>query len=301
MIKVMSDSRVVELGARYSLDELVAVANRLLPRFLPQERRGSKLNEAVNPRLVRHLSTLGLLDEAGREGREARYEHRHLLQLLVARRLMAQGYSTGAIKKLTRGARDDELEALLHGGAQLTVAAPLVLHGATARHSAEIETDSLETSAFDALSPEASSAAPREGMAAASLARRAMKAQPTASASEVKSGSEARSDNAALSFLENIRSGRKPKSPAPAASSAASSAASQAAPLSPLASSDRARSPDGVEAPRYVRIEVRRGLEIHVGDEFELPPSASERETLMEDVLRELKTLHLGKGGRKHR
>lgn len=275
----MSDSLgLFDAGARYSLDELVEVANRLLPRFLPQERHGSKLRVEVNPRLVRHLSTLGLLDEAGREGREARYEHRHLLQLLVARRLMAQGYSTGAIKKLTRGARDDELEALLQGGAQLTVSSPLP---ATTR-----EFDSLEA---DASRDDLAFASP-ESRAASQTARRAATAP-----------SSAKSDNAALNFLENIRSGRKAKND----STVSGAASARPNPISPPVSSapvspSQVSGPQ-VEAPRYVRISVRRGLEIHVGDEFELPPSINERETLMDDVLRELKALHTGKGGRKRR
>jgi DNA-binding transcriptional MerR regulator len=109
----------VARDAEYSLDELVAVANELLPRHLPaaSDESDARFREEVNARLVRHLASLGLLDEAGREGREARYGARHLLQLLTTRRLMAEGYTTGAIKKLIGGANDARLEALLLGEA----------------------------------------------------------------------------------------------------------------------------------------------------------------------------------------
>lgn len=101
-------------GTLLSLDELVAKANELLPRVLPE---AEKLRQSeLNPRLVRHFATLGLLDEAGRAGREARYGARHLLQLLVVRRLMAEGSTTSGVKKLTEGASDAELEGLLLSG-----------------------------------------------------------------------------------------------------------------------------------------------------------------------------------------
>ena len=97
-----------------NLDELAAAANDLLPRFLPDNkaRRGE-----VNPRLVRHMASLGLVDEPLRMGREARYVRRHLLQILTARRLMAEGLSTVAVKKLVEGAADARLESLLRGEA----------------------------------------------------------------------------------------------------------------------------------------------------------------------------------------
>lgn len=101
-------------GALLSLDELVAKANELLPHILPE---AEKLRQSeLNPRLVRHFATLGLVDEAGRYGREARYGARHLLQLLVVRRLMAEGSTTSGVKKLIEGASDAELESLLLSG-----------------------------------------------------------------------------------------------------------------------------------------------------------------------------------------
>ena len=100
----------------FDLDGLVKAANELLPQFLPDEPEGgARFSEEVNPRLVRYLATLGLLDEAGREGREARYEMRHLLQLLVVRRLMAEGHTTAAIKKMTANVEDSQLRSLLAG------------------------------------------------------------------------------------------------------------------------------------------------------------------------------------------
>lgn len=104
-----------------SLDRFVEVANDLLPQFLPDEAAGSRGQESVNPRLVRHYTTQGLLDKPLKQGREARYIYRHLLQLLVLRRLLAEGYSVSSMHQLIGGQPNDALEKILQGGAQLTV------------------------------------------------------------------------------------------------------------------------------------------------------------------------------------
>jgi DNA-binding transcriptional MerR regulator len=104
----------------WSLEELVDTANRLLPEFLPTaENRpdsAGKVREEVNVRLVRHYASAGLLDENAREGREARYGFRHLLQILLVRRLLVEGYPAAVIAKLIAGKNDAELRALLEGG-----------------------------------------------------------------------------------------------------------------------------------------------------------------------------------------
>lgn len=114
-------AQLKEQDTRYSLDRMVALANRLLPRCLPEEKYDARMREEVSPRLVRHLTTLGVIDDAIRHGREARYTYRHLIQLLVARRLMAEGYSAAASQRLIAGQDTAKLEAFLAGGAQVTV------------------------------------------------------------------------------------------------------------------------------------------------------------------------------------
>src|SRR4051794_28350389 len=102
-----------ENGALFSLDELVAEANRLLPRYLSEQVSDARVRSEVNARLVRHLTTIGVLSEALREGREARYNERHLLQLLAARRLMSEGHGTSTIRQLLADADEAALQALL--------------------------------------------------------------------------------------------------------------------------------------------------------------------------------------------
>lgn len=103
---------------RWGLDEFVSVTNHLLPDVV-----GNREGEEVNPRLVRHYTSQGMLDEPGKEGKEARYGYRHLLQLLLLRRMLAQGYGTAAIDRFPRKQTDDQLVQLLEGKLELTVRA----------------------------------------------------------------------------------------------------------------------------------------------------------------------------------
>ncbi|RYX86676.1 MerR family transcriptional regulator [bacterium] len=94
------------------VDSFIQLVNELLPRYLSPE---TAEKAAVSIRLARYFQTNGLLDEPFKEGREARYGARHVLQLLAVRRLMANGYSTGSLSDLLRGASDDALQRLIEG------------------------------------------------------------------------------------------------------------------------------------------------------------------------------------------
>ena len=199
--------------ARWTLDELVETANRLLPEHLPDAPREGRFRDEVNPRLVRHYATQRLLDEPEREGREARYTYRHLLQLLALRKLMAQGYGTAALADLT-GRTDAELEGLLEGGARLAVAPNPAL--------AQLER----------------------------IRERAVL------------GSLAEPDMPAFSIGPDSMSEARP------------------APRSPLP-----------PAPRWTRLDVAPGIELHVSEHARIPDSPAEREPLLRIVERHLKAL----------
>jgi DNA-binding transcriptional MerR regulator len=118
-------NQLQELAQRqpnWPLDEFVQVANQLLAELLPDERVNTRVREVMTPRLVRHYTTQGMLDEPRKQGREARYSYRHLLQVLLLRRLLAAGYGAGAIAQFARTHSDSELETLLQGDVQLTLA-----------------------------------------------------------------------------------------------------------------------------------------------------------------------------------
>ena len=107
----------------WTLDEIAQQVNDWLPQILPPSDAARRGTDDINPRLVRHYVSQGLVDKPQRIGREVRYGYRHLLQLLVVRRLLAEGYTSGAIASLMTGQTNADLEALLQGGVQLTLEA----------------------------------------------------------------------------------------------------------------------------------------------------------------------------------
>lgn len=107
---------------KLSLEELVAAANHFLPDILPSDISDQRIKDELTPRLVRHYTSQGTLDEPLKEGREARYTYRHLLQLLALRRLQAEGYKTGTVTPLTHTMSEPELESLVTGQAQMELA-----------------------------------------------------------------------------------------------------------------------------------------------------------------------------------
>ena len=215
-----------ENGTLFSLDELVEEANRLLPRYLSEQVSDASVRSEVNARLVRHLTTIGVLNEALREGREARYDNQHLLQLLAARRLMSERHNTSTIRPLLEDADEAALQALLERGAQVTV-----------QHSP---------------------LAPEEAVS-----------------------------NAALNFLQSVRSRGSKSLAAPFPPSALSASAPQQSPTLP-----GEPTPEVEETiTRWQRYEVRPGLELHVREDFRPPPTPHEREGVLDTIVGLLKRL----------
>ncbi len=111
-------------GGRWGLDEFVEVVNSLVERYLPASRSFNiKLRDAFNPRLVRYYATFGLISPPEREGKEARYHYGHLLQALVIRRLLFEGYTAPVLLKMLAGKTEADYEAMLAGGVSMAAAA----------------------------------------------------------------------------------------------------------------------------------------------------------------------------------
>lgn len=98
----------------WTLDAFVDQVNELLPEVLPKDVTG-RAAEPVNQRLIRHYATQALVDEPLKEGRESRYLFRHLLQTLLVRRLLAEGYTAAVVIRVLEGRSDPDLERLLAG------------------------------------------------------------------------------------------------------------------------------------------------------------------------------------------
>jgi len=66
-----------------------------------------------NERLLRHYVSMGVVDKPTREGRDALYGFRHLVQFVAARRLLAEGFPLAKIAKYTGTVPTDALTSYL--------------------------------------------------------------------------------------------------------------------------------------------------------------------------------------------
>ncbi|ACB01076.1 MULTISPECIES: MerR family transcriptional regulator [Cyanophyceae] len=108
-----------QINPSWDIDTFVQVTNELLPQYLAENPVNERSESDVNPRLVRFYTTKGVLDKPEKDGREARYLYRHLLQLLLIRRLLSEGYSIASMQPIMGNKRNAELEGLLQGGVQI--------------------------------------------------------------------------------------------------------------------------------------------------------------------------------------
>jgi DNA-binding transcriptional MerR regulator len=100
-----------------SLDELSALASRIL------DARGvtvtdGRASDRVDPRTVRFYQTLGIVPKPVYIGRRAMYGREHLVRVVVAKELQAEGHSLSQIHEgLAMHATDDLVAALLKSDA----------------------------------------------------------------------------------------------------------------------------------------------------------------------------------------
>lgn len=255
--------QIAQADPQWSLEEFVIVANEFLPQFLPQTDLDSRVQETVNPRLVRHYTTQGILDKPLKQGREARYVYRHLLQLLLLRRLLSEGYSAGSLLHLTVGKADQELESLLLGGAQLTVksANPALAFLSQVRDRALLQPPSKKAAPAP---PPAASPSPAPRLSRRRPSRDLSGALPDDLSSDL-------SDHPSSHRLSEV-------SPDPWESPDLEMVALEAStPVSPPA--------------QWTRLEVLPGLELHVRSDFAYPGSPHEQDTLLQLIAHHLISL----------
>ena len=70
-------------------------------------------DDSGNERLLRHYASVNVVDKPGRQGRDAVYTYRHLLQFLAARRLMKQGFALSKIAEFTSVVPTETLQQTL--------------------------------------------------------------------------------------------------------------------------------------------------------------------------------------------
>lgn len=91
-----------------SAEDLISMAQDVA-KTLSLDQEASEGNE----RLLRHYVSMGVVDKPAREGRDALYGFRHLVQFVAARRLLAEGLPLAKIAKYTAAVQTDALTTYL--------------------------------------------------------------------------------------------------------------------------------------------------------------------------------------------
>lgn len=83
------------------LPKFVERVNELAEKFVPvAPATDGRVNEEFNGRKVRHYQTKEIIDAPEREGKEALYGYRHILQALLLRQLLAGGFPANKIREM---------------------------------------------------------------------------------------------------------------------------------------------------------------------------------------------------------
>jgi DNA-binding transcriptional MerR regulator len=107
------------------LDELVDHSARLIPMFVGKQVR-YKVSDLPDKRTIRYYVQKGLIDRPVRAGRNAMFSYRHLLQVLVIKRLQSDYIPLRRIEEVTRASTEEELERLLtFGGSRFNAPVPI--------------------------------------------------------------------------------------------------------------------------------------------------------------------------------
>jgi len=96
--------------ARFDLAGLCAAAADLLGPVGPDDQRVRALPDA---RTVRYYQSIGVVDRPDREGRDAVYGWRHLLQIVAVKRLQVRGEPLARIQAALVGVSTEALETAL--------------------------------------------------------------------------------------------------------------------------------------------------------------------------------------------
>lgn len=98
-----------------TLEELSREVERLLrTKGIRGDRADHRVSSIPDARTIRYYTTLGILDRPRAAGREARYNARHLLQILVIKALQVMGMPLTEIQTRIYGRSDEELQAIIN-------------------------------------------------------------------------------------------------------------------------------------------------------------------------------------------
>ena len=94
-------------GAEWPLEQFVNIAGEVLDVLAIGE------PSVPNERLVRYYTAEGVISRPGRDGREARYGWQHLVEFLVTRLLLNDGWPLSKVAEFMRTSDPESLESML--------------------------------------------------------------------------------------------------------------------------------------------------------------------------------------------
>lgn len=253
--------------AAWKLEEFVQEVNTRLSAMLPSDQYDARQREDFSIRLLRHYSSLGLVDESERIGREALYRYRHLLQVLCLRTLQREGWNSKAIAGFN-GCDSAELEAFLNGRDPASEATLEEFQSSRAAPRA-----AAPTQATPAPAATLEDTAPSQNISQA-VSRKSAKlevADQMSAPLELQKESERES---ALDFLHTVRARRN-----------AAPTQQMPAPLPAFLLHDPPR-----PIEHWNRVEIAPGLELHVSNRYRRARSSSDKNRLLEVIGATLET-----------
>ena len=259
--------------AAWKLEEFVQEVNTRLLARLPSDQYDARQREDFSVRLLRHYSSLGLVDESERVGREALYRYRHLLQVLSLRTLQREGWNSKAIAGFN-GRDSSDLEAFLNGRdpnldgfAEADIRQPAPIAAAPTQVTPSQVTPSQATPSRNISQAVSQSSSEKS-------AKLEVTADQMSAPLEPQRDFETSKRESALDFLHTVRARR-------------SAVATQLmpAPLPAFLLHDPPRPPE-----RWKRVEIAPGLELHVSDRYRRARSNSDKTRLLEVIGTTLET-----------
>ncbi|MGJ8655248.1 MAG: MerR family transcriptional regulator [Akkermansiaceae bacterium] len=110
-------AKVKERDPVLPLPKFVKRVNKIAERYLPPGRPlDGRVTSEFNERTVRHYQGRDIIDAPEKEGREARYCYRHVMQAVLTRVLLADGFRVPMIREMLAGKTDEDYESLLEMG-----------------------------------------------------------------------------------------------------------------------------------------------------------------------------------------
>ncbi|MDC1448100.1 MerR family transcriptional regulator [bacterium] len=110
-------ARVKENDPALPLPKFVERVNEIAQRYLPPgDPSDGRVASEFNERNVRNYQSKDLIDSPEKEGKEARYRYRHILQAVLIRVMLADGFRVPMIREMLKGKTTEDFEKLLELG-----------------------------------------------------------------------------------------------------------------------------------------------------------------------------------------